>query len=179
MLENVEGSLHESDVDVAAYGSASSEISNQPKTYVTFDISGQTFGVEVSFVREILDHIEIARVPNTRSQINGIIDIRNESVPIMDIGSQLGMHNFETGAETRIIIFEIQVDQEARPIGILADRVRDVTQIPETEIEMPPEAIGGIGNGSVLSGLARHDGLLIALLDIKSILVEQTNQYAY
>ena len=148
----------------------SADIGGQARTFVTFDISGQTFGVEVSFVREILDHVEISRIPNIRPDIEGIIDIRNESVPIMDIGSRLGMQNFETGADTRIIIFEIQVDDEARPIGILADRVRDVTQIPATEIEAPPDAIGGISSGNVLAGLARHNELLIALLDIRSIL---------
>ena len=127
----------------------------QPRTFVTFDISEQTFGVEVSYVREILDHIEISRIPNIRPDIEGIIDIRNESVPIMDIGSRLGMQNLETGADTRIIIFETTMDGEARPIGILADRVRDVTQIPSTEIEAPPEAVGGIGSGNAKNFL-RH-----------------------
>lgn len=177
MLDNLETSESALDSVAGAYSAEAIDTSAQPKTFVTFDISGQTFGVEVSFVREILDHIEIARVPNTRPEINGIIDIRNESVPIMDIGSQLGMHHLETGTETRIIIFEIRTDDEARPIGILADRVRDVTQIPATEIEAPPEAIGGIGNGSVLSGLARHDDLLIALLDIETILSSNSGYY--
>ena len=149
----------------------------QPRTFVTFDISAQTFGVEVSYVREILDHIEIARIPNIRPDIEGIIDIRNESVPIMDIGSRLGMHNLETGADTRIIIFETRIDGVARPIGILADRVRDVTQIPSSEIEVPPDAVGGIGSGNVLAGLARHNGLLIALLDIRSILSSEHNMF--
>ncbi|MEM7212589.1 MAG: chemotaxis protein CheW [Pseudomonadota bacterium] len=177
MLENVEHSSHHDEIAAAGINKAALEAASQPKTFVTFDISGQTFGVEVSFVREILDHIDIARVPNTRSEINGIIDIRNESVPIMDIGSQLGMHHLETGTETRIIIFEIFSDGKAKPIGILADRVRDVTQIPPSEIETPPDAIGGIGNGSVLSGLARHDDLLIALLDIEAILTLDSGFY--
>ena len=150
--------------------SCGSDFNAQARTFVTFDISGQTFGVEVSYVREILDQIEISRIPNTRPDIEGIIDIRNESVPIMDIGSRLGMQNLETGADTRIIIFEISVGDEARPIGILADRVRDVTQIPAIEIEAPPDAVGGVGSGNVLAGLARHNDLLIALLDIRTIL---------
>lgn len=156
-----------------------SEVDGQPRTFVTFDISGQTFGVEVSYVREILDHIEISRIPNIRPEIEGVIDIRSESVPIMDIGSRLGMQHLETGADTRIIIFELHVSEEARPIGILADRVRDVTQIPATKIEPPPEAVGGIGSGNVLAGLARHSGLLIALLDIKAILGNDDEMYSY
>lgn len=155
------------------------EIDGQPRTFVTFDISGQTFGVEVSYVREILDHIEISRIPNIRPEIEGVIDIRSESVPIMDIGSRLGMQHLETGADTRIIIFELEISGEAQPIGILADRVRDVTQIPSAEIEAPPEAVGGVGSGNVLAGLARHSGLLIALLDIKSILGSDENMYGF
>lgn len=143
---------------------------NDPKTYVTFDISGQTFGVEVSFVREILDKIDISRVPHNNPDICGIIDIRDESVPVMDIGCRLGMQNLELGPETRIIVFEARTGTRAKPIGVLADRVRDVTQIQAASIESPPDAIGGAHGGGVLSGLARHSQLLIAILDIRAIL---------
>lgn len=170
MLDSNEDQNFGSDIESTDQNDFFADTVGQPKTFVTFDISGQTFGVEVSYVREILDHIEISRIPNIRPDIEGIIDVRDESVPIMDIGSRLGMQNLETGADTRIIIFEINTSGKAQPIGILADRVRDVTQIPATEIEPPPDAVGDIRSGNVLSGLARHNGLLIALLDIRSIL---------
>ena len=144
--------------------------SDTAKTYVTFDLSSQTFGVEVAYVREILDRIEIARLPSATHGVEGVIDVRDQSIPIVDIGSRLGFGHMETGSETRIIVFEVIRNGVAEPVGILADRVRDVTQISYSEIENPPEAVGTVENGGFLSGLARHQGALIALLDIGVIL---------
>ena len=177
MLDNNESSGFSQETASNTHINFFEDVGGQPRTFVTFDISGQTFGVEVSYVREILDHIEISRIPNIRPDIEGIIDVRGESVPIMDIGSRLGMQNLESGADTRIIVFEIRTSETAQPIGILADRVRDVTQIPATEIEPPPDAVGDISSGNVLAGLARHSGLLIALLDIRSILGNDQNMF--
>ena len=138
-------------------------------TYVTFDLSGQSLGVEVCHVREILDTVSVSRLPNAPHEIEGVIDIRGESIPIIDMGSRLGLPRMENGEETRIIVFELQQDSQVRAVGVLADRVRDVTQIPAHEIEVPPEVVGASWQADLLRGFARHAGLLILLLNIERI----------
>ena len=151
---------------------ASAEIGIGPAaagTYVTFDLSGQSLGVEVCHVREILDTVAISRLPNAPHEIEGVIDIRGESIPIVDMGSRLGLPRMEDGEDTRIIVFELRQGDQVRAVGVLADRVRDVTQIPAAEIEVPPEVIGATWEAELLRGFARHAGLLILLLNIERI----------
>lgn len=141
------------------------------RTFVTFDLAGQTLGADVHFVREILDRTRITQLPNASHDVEGIIDIRGESIPIINMGAQLGMPRYEDGEETRIIVFEVDCDGVSRPVGVLADRVRDVTQIDPADIAPPPTVVGAHWRGEMLFGLARRDGVLILLLDLDTILV--------
>ena len=138
-------------------------------TYVTFDLSGQSLGVEVCHVREILDAVEISRLPNASPEIEGVIDIRGESIPIVDMGSRLGLPRMADGEDTRIIVFELMHRGEVRAVGVLADRVRDVTEIVADEIEVPPEVVGSSWKADLLRGFAGHADLLILLLNIEKI----------
>lgn len=137
-------------------------------TYVTFDLAGETLGVEVRWVREILDRVAVNRLPNSPPGIEGVIDIRGESVPIMDMGARLGLPRIEDGEDTRIIVFELVDGDATRPIGVVADQVRDVTRIGDDQIENPPEIEGAL-EADLLRGLARHGGLLILLLDVERV----------
>ena len=138
-------------------------------TYVTFDLSGQILGVEVRHVREILDQVSINRLPNAPHEIEGVIDIRGESIPVMDMGSRLGLPRSPDGEDTRIIVFEFVKDEDVQPVGVIADRVRDVTQIYGEEIEMPPEVVGTSWQSDHLLGFARHAGSLILLLNMQQV----------
>jgi len=138
-------------------------------TYVTFDLAGETLGVEVRHVREILDQIAIRRLPNAPPGIEGVIDIRGESIPIVDMGSRLGLPRMTDGEDTRIIVFEIGTEDAKRPMGVLADQVRDVTQITAEEIEGAPEIVGTSWSSELLHGIARHSGLLILLLNMNCV----------
>lgn len=138
-------------------------------TYVTFDLAGQTFGVDVRYVREILDRINMTLIPNAPSEIEGMIDIRGESIPIMDLSSRLGLRRIDESADTRIIVFELRRSTGSWAVGVLAEQVRDVTEVAASQIETPP-ALGARGHQSGnLSGLARHNGELILLLDISKV----------
>lgn len=140
-----------------------------PGTYVTFELSEQIFGVAVAHVREILDQQHVARLPNASPDCEGLIDTRGESIPLIDMPQRLGMHHREPGADTRIIVFEVEVDGAPRPIGVMADRVLNVTQIWSEQIEQTPRAAVTEGSARGLRGLARSDGRLIVLLDIAEL----------
>ena len=138
-------------------------------TYVTFDLCGETLGVEVRHVREILDKVSMNRLPNAGSEIEGVIDIRGESIPIVDMGGRLGLPRSDDGEDTRIIVFEIGDGDARRPLGVFADLVRDVTRINSEQIETPPKVSGSHWEPEYLNAIARHGGTLILLLDIQKI----------
>lgn len=139
-------------------------------TYLTFDLAGQILGVEVRSVREILDRATIRSLPNAPHDIEGIVDIRGRSIPIVDMGSRLALPRSEDGEDTRIIVFEFEEGGEIRPTGVIADRVRNVAQIAPEAIETPPTIAGTDSRNSVLQGVARQDDSVILLLDIGQIL---------
>lgn len=145
------------------------ETLNDSGTIVTFDLSGECLGVEVQYVREILDKVNVNRLPSTSCDIEGVIDIRGESIPIIDMGSILGLPRLADGEDTRIIVFEVGQDLVSQPIGVFADRVRDVTRISKEQIEYSSENGIHSWNSKFLTGLARHDDLLILLLDMKNV----------
>lgn len=139
------------------------------KTFVTFDLAGECLGVEVAHVREILDRQPIIQLPNTSPDVEGVIDIRGESIPIVDMGSRLGLHRSPDSEDTRIIVFEIGASGSTRPIGVFADRVRDVTLISADKIENPPSMEDMTHSPKLLTGIARHSELLILLLDVQRV----------
>jgi len=138
-------------------------------TFVTFDLGGETLGVEVGHVREILDKVTVNRLPNANADSEGMIDIRGESIPIVDMAGRLGLPRNADGEDTRIIVFEIGLAEDRRPVGVFADLVRDVTRIGPEQIERPPTVAGSHWEPAYLNAIARHGGELILLLDIQQI----------
>ncbi|MEM7059077.1 MAG: chemotaxis protein CheW [Pseudomonadota bacterium] len=139
------------------------------KTFVTFDLAGECLGVEVAHVREILDRQSVNQLPNASSDVEGVIDIRGESIPIVNMGTRLGLPRSADSDETRIIVFEIRSEKLTRPIGVFADKVRDVTLIAPECIEKPPSVEEILDNPDLLNGIARHNDLLILLLDVQRV----------
>jgi purine-binding chemotaxis protein CheW len=148
-------------------------------TFLTFDLDGQTLGVAVRRVREILDLQPMTRLPNAPHEVRGVIDVRGASVPILDLACRLGMGGGETGEDTRVIVFESSGGQgRPRPVGVLADRVRDVRRIDREAVEAPPELGAGRLSPEVMIGLARLDGALVVLVDLDRLFADSALDFA-
>ncbi len=133
-------------------------------TFLTFDLGGQTIGVGVRHVREILDLQPVTRLPNAPMDVEGVIDVRGASVPVMDLAPRLGLGAAEAGPDARMIVFE---RAGGRPFGVMADKVREVFRVDPAAIEPAPafdDAGGGAIGGDLLVGLCRRDGALVVLL---------------
>lgn len=143
--------------------------------YLTFDMDGQTFAVAVQRVREILDPQPVTRLPNSSHDLLGVIDVRGVSVPIVDLTAHLGIGMHEQGPDTRVIVFELdRTDGEPRPLGILAERVRDVCRLTMDDIETTPEvSVGEISNDLII-GLCRRNESLIVVVDLARIFTDPT-----
>ena len=139
-------------------------------TYLTFDLGEQILGVEVRHVREILDMQKITRLPNAPMDVRGVVDVRGTSVPIIDLKNRLGVPATEGGEEARIVVVEIDTGAGPKPLGVLADRVRNVEQIPAEDIEPSPSV--GVANwdSSIIHGLFRRGSDLVVLVDLERIL---------
>lgn len=134
----------------------------EPHTYVTFELAGQIFAVEVGTVREILDLQPISRLPNAPADLLGMIDVRGQGIAVIDLLSHLGLSHPMSREEGRIVVFELDADSR-KPVGVIADRVLSVVAIADTEIEPAPVTMVR-WNAAAMFGVARIDGQLIMML---------------
>lgn len=120
---------------------------------LTIGLQDETFALPAEGVREILDVVPITEVPNARPFVGGLINVRGRVVPLADLRVMFGMDRPPPDKDTRIVVIEIDLDGEPTIAGILADRVRDVTDIetatieeaPKVGMRWPAEFVRGIG----------------------------------
>lgn len=135
---------------------------------LTFSLSGEVIAIDANTVREILDVIPVTEVPGARAFVGGLINVRGKVVPLADLKIKLGMDAVERSVDTRIVVVEIELGGEPTTVGLLADKVYEVTEIatsaiqgaPDIGIKWPPEFIKGIG---------KHGGEFIVIPDIDRI----------
>ncbi|HKK01589.1 MAG TPA: chemotaxis protein CheW, partial [Desulfuromonadales bacterium] len=112
---------------------------NETNQYLTFNLDGEVFGLEIGKVREVLDVTTLTRVPQTPEFMRGVINLRGSVVPVVDLRLKFGMPRAATTVNSCIIIVEISLDGETTVLGALADSVQEVLELSPDEIEPPPK----------------------------------------
>lgn len=133
---------------------------------VTFVVAGETFGIGIADVQEIIPMLPVSRVPRTPPWIEGLVDLRGAILPVLSLRKRFDLPCAEVTPTQCIVVAEIL----GQPIGLIVDAVRDVTRL--SEVAQVPPAAGA--RARFLSGVARvpeADGhLLLLLLDLDSLL---------
>ena len=159
------------------------DTSTASSQYVTFSLGDELFGVEVTRTREILSLTPVTSVPQTPDYLLGVINLRGQVVPVVDMRLKLGLPAGEDTEDTCIIVVEVQVDGESITVGALADAVREVLDIRADQIEPPPR-LGTRLNTEFITGMGKVDEQFMILLNIDRIfnsdelaLVQETGQF--
>ena len=100
--------------------------------YIKVEMGDETFGIDISYVDNILRMQRITRVPNTPDYIKGVINLRGEIVPIMNLRLKMGLEEVEETKATRIII--VKMDQIGK-LGFIVDCVKEVISLEEEQME--------------------------------------------
>lgn len=132
---------------------------------VTFKLGLEEYGVDIMRVQEIILLGAITRVPEVPDFIEGVINLRGNVIPIVDLRKRFKLVKVERGEETRIIV----VNVGSKTMGIVVDAVDEVLRISTSEIDNPPSTISGLGQ-EYLKGLVKLENRLLILLDIDRIL---------
>lgn len=136
--------------------------------YVTFKLGEEIFALDVAKVLEVLDVAPITRVPRSSDFMCGVINVRGSVVPVVDLRLKFGMERAENTMNTRILVMEINVEDETTVTGALADSVLDVMGLAEEEIEPPPK-VGAKRGIEFVNGIGKHDDRFILILDMDRI----------
>ena len=132
---------------------------------VSFHLADETFGVEITKVREINLMCEITQVPQSPPHVKGLINLRSNVIPVVDLRSLFGLPENELDSESRIMVMQVGT----RTIGIIVDGVDEVLRISKKDIAPPPPTIAGLER-DYLMGIVRLENTLLILLDIEKVL---------
>jgi purine-binding chemotaxis protein CheW len=124
------------------------------------DVADEAYGLSVRRVREIVRVPPITRVPNGPAFLEGVINLRGQVIPVLDLRRHLGLAVGEYTRRSRVIVAELGPYM----VGMVADGVSQVVMVPTHDIKPPPSMIAGSQDGQV-RGVARLGDRLVLLLD--------------
>jgi purine-binding chemotaxis protein CheW len=137
--------------------------------YLTLGLAGETFGISIRNVREILDMRPISRLPQAPDFLLGMIDVRGSGYPIVDLRTKLDLPGVPATEATRIIILDVPMNDRLVGVGFVADCVFEVTDIDESQIE-PPPTVGGRWKSDYLSGIGRKGDKFVIIFDLARLM---------
>ena len=149
------------------------EINETTVQYLTFILENENFALEINKVREVLDYTTITRVPRMPDFLRGVINLRGNVVPVIDLRLKLDMSAIEKTVDTCIVIVEIMIDGELTQVGALADSVKEVINLDPASIAPAPR-IGTKLKNEFIKGMGQQEeGRFLIILDIDRVLSEE------
>lgn len=140
-------------------------LADDDSQFVTLGIDREVFAVPVETVVEVLDARPIFRVPEAPAHMIGLIDVRGRGVPVVDLRVKLGLPSTAATENTRILVLEVPVDGRRLVLGLLVDRVFEVTALGGDGIAPPPD-IGTAWRSDYIRGVGRRNGGFVVIFDL-------------
>jgi purine-binding chemotaxis protein CheW len=140
----------------------------ETRQYLTFKLGDEVFATDVAKVREVLDFTTITKIPRTPDFMSGVINLRGNVVPVVDLRLCFEMSKTEKTVNTCVVVVEMMLDGEPTVIGALADSVEEVIDLEPEHIEPAPK-IGTQIRTDFIKGMGKRDAQFIMILDIDRI----------
>lgn len=145
------------------------DVEQELQQYLTFMIGGEEYAVSLLKVKEIIEYDVVTEIPKTPEWVRGVINLRGNVVPVIDLAVKFRLAPSVAGKQTCIVITEVQCEGEATVMGVMADSVRQVIDLKPQEIEAAP-SFGTRVNIDYLLGMARSGKKFCLLLDTEKVL---------
>ncbi|MDD4833971.1 MAG: chemotaxis protein CheW [Lutispora sp.] len=132
--------------------------------FVVFKLGKEEYGVDIMQVKEIVSYKEPVKVPNTPNFIEGIINLRSEIKPIVNLKKRFNIHGESINEETRIIVMNI----DSKQVGFIVDDASEVITISDDNIEAAPDIIAGVDR-RYITGIGKVNDRILILLDLDKL----------
>lgn len=132
---------------------------------VTFHVGNEEFGVDILEVREINRMMEITRVPHSPDFVEGVVNLRGQVIPVVDLRKRFRLEALARDKNTRIVVVELSESV----VGFLVDSVSEVLRVSTAKVEPPPAIVAGI-ESDYIQGVVKLDDRLLILLDLQKLL---------
>jgi len=146
------------------HSSSTSDEEIQQAKFLTFELGSETYGLDITYVREIVGMQTITHVPDVPHYVRGVINLRGKVIPIMDVRARFGLPDRSYDDRTCIIVINVNEWW----VGLVVDTVSEVLDIPEANIEPPPR-IGG-SHSHFIEGMGMVGDDVRLLLDAERLL---------
>jgi len=146
-----------------------SVISDIAGKYLTFQLGGEIYGLEILKVQEIIGMMKVTHLPRTPDFIRGVINLRGKVIPVLDLRIKFGMQAKEDTDRTCIIVVQIMRNGQRVTMGTIVDEVSEVLDIGAEQIE-PPPSFGASVDTDFIFGVGKVGQKVIMLLDVDKVL---------
>lgn len=136
--------------------------------YIVVSIGNEQYGLDISYVDNIVRMCKITRVPKAPAHYIGVINLRGEIVPLMSLRRKMNLEDDVFTDITRIIILKTE---EQGLVGIVVDEVKEVIALAEDEIDRNTQN-SQLDKTQYINGIGKNGDELISILEISSILDE-------
>lgn len=138
---------------------------SQVLEFVIFKLCGEYYGIDIQNVENIEKVLKITRVPYTDDHIEGVVNLRGNIIPIINLRSRFGLEPKTSDDDSRIII----VHAKGLTVGMVVDSSSEVLQLEADSIDDAPAVKGNIDTDFV-SKIGKNDGRIIMLIDLLKVL---------
>ncbi|QTA91145.1 chemotaxis protein CheW [Desulfonema magnum] len=139
------------------------ELDQKEIKYLMFELDEEEYGIEIIKVREIVGMMPITAVNNTPPYVKGVINLRDQVIPVTDLRLRLGLKETAYTNQTSIIIIESEAEENNTVTGIIVDTVTDVLGIRARDVE-EPSALNFKTDNSFISGIAKIESHIKILI---------------
>ncbi len=146
--------------------------------FLTFAVGDERYAVEISNVREILGIPPIAKSPQARDYLKGVIDLRGTIIPVVDFRMKIGIEERAYDSRTCILVVNVRMSGQSVPVGLVVDTVVDVLKIGEKELQPAPN-YGSSVDTSFLDGIVKVGPLVVMAVNIDRLLESATELVFY
>ena len=137
----------------------------QIEPFILFELAKTTYGVRSSFVQQIEMIDDVAPVPNAHPAIEGVVLVRGQVIPALNLRTRFGFERIERDLRSRLVV----INTGTRVVGLVVDTAREFLKVPTESIEPPPEALTGL-SGQYLEGITTIGERMILILNLDAVL---------
>ncbi|KXG77177.1 chemotaxis protein CheW [Thermotalea metallivorans] len=141
------------------------------KQYVIFKLGNEEYGVDIMNVKEISEYKPSVKVPNTPKFVDGIINLRGDITPIINLKKRFNLEETEINSDTRIIVIHVK----NRQVGFVVDEASQVLRLSEENIEQAPELIAGVDK-KYITGVGKLKDRIVLLLNLEEVLSDDEKE---
>jgi purine-binding chemotaxis protein CheW len=144
---------------------AETQTSQNEEQVVVFELAGESYGVDIARVQEIIRPPAITAVPRAPQYVEGVVNLRGRVIPVINLRNRFGLPNVTRDRASRIVVLEIS----GQTVGAAVDAVSEVLRVPQSSVEAPGATLAGPETAH-LRGIAKLDERLVILLDLDRII---------